>query len=807
MKKQLLTLLLIFQFIFNVNAQKINITGTVLEAETDEKLEYATIIITPKNNDKVTGGITNVNGDFDIEIKAGLYDVAIEFLSLETKYFLNKNLTKDTNLGAIKLNQSAEALDEIEIIAEKSTVEIRLDKKIYNVGKDMTVKGGTASDVLDNVPSVTVDVEGTISLRGNESVRILINGKPSGMVGGTDALRQLPADAIEKVEVITSPSARYDAEGTAGIINIILRKGKALGFNGTLNFNAANPTGYGISTNLNLRGKKFNFFTSTGFSYSDSPGNAYYENEYLQVSTNPFQIENRIYERERKNFNTRFGVEYLITDKSSLTGTISYRNSDRDNNTGIIVSRQDASQIEQEVSTRNEFEQQDDKRLDFSLNFTKTFGESRDHKLTLDFRHNKSDSDEYATISNEIIFPTPSIGLGEKTINFNKNKRVLLQGDYVLPIGENAQFEAGFRSNMNEQTTDYTLEDEISTGNYVVNNNVSNIFTYNEKVHAIYSQYGNKFEKFSALFGLRMEVSDIDVKVTGTDLDSNKKYTEFFPTLNLAYEFQEGETLTLGYNRRIRRPRGWFTNPFPSRASESNIFQGNPDLNPAYSNGIDLGYLKRWDNLITFNTSLYYNYTTDVFQFVRESTGEFTDSGIPITRATPKNIASDKRFGWEFSISYNPFKWWRLNTNFNFYKSSRDGNNIVPNSENTSWNARLSSKVKLPWKIDWQTNINYRAAQENFQSKTKASTGVNLAFSKDLFKEKATLSLNVSDLFNSRKRISNTFIEDFSRSYSEFQWRQRQIRLNFTYRFNQKKKRTPQRNNGGDFEGGGEGGF
>ena len=247
-------------------AQKISITGTVVEGATNQPLEYATIILEPIDGKKVSGGVTNREGKFDITLKRGKYNITIEFLSFESIVIQNKELTKDTDLGTIKLYENAESLDEVEIIAEKSTVEFRLDKKIYNVGKDMTVKGGSASDVLDNVPSVTVDVEGNVSLRGNESVRILINGKPSGLVGlnGNDALRQLPADAIAKVEIITSPSARYQAEGTAGIINIVLRKGKAQGFNGSVTADLGTPTKVGTSASLNYRTKKFNYFTTTG---------------------------------------------------------------------------------------------------------------------------------------------------------------------------------------------------------------------------------------------------------------------------------------------------------------------------------------------------------------------------------------------------------------------------------------------------------------------------------------------------------------------------------------------------------------
>ena len=799
MKNFILSLFL-FISLFSFS-QKISISGIVVEEATNQPLEFATIILEPIEGNNVTGGVTDTDGKFDITLKRGTYNITIEFLSFESLVIKNKELSNDTDIGIIKLHENAEALDEIEVIAEKSTVEFRLDKKIYNVGKDMTVKGGSASDVLDNVPSVTVDVEGNVSLRGNESVRILINGKPSGLVGlnGNDALRQLPADAIAKVEIITSPSARYEAEGTAGIINIVLRKGKALGFNGSVNLDLGTPTRAGTSASLNYRTKKFNYFTTTGYSYSDAPGNAHFVNEYLnpEPGQNPFLTEDRVYNRERKNFNILLGTEYFIADKTSVTGSVRYSNSDRTTDEINEITELDSNSTEQKFSTKNQLEDEVDQQLEFNFNFTQSFNND-DHKLTADFRHETTSDDELALISGEEFFPNPSVDLKEKTSNLLDRTRIMVQSDYVLPIGENAQFEAGYRSNFNKSDTEYILEEEESSGDFIINPNISNIFTYNENIHALYSQYGNKFGKFSALLGLRMEISDIDIiSKNSVDTEHTKRnYTEFFPTANLSYEFNDTETLTLGYNRRIRRPHSYFLNPNPSRGSTNNIFQGNPYLYPAYSNNVDLGFLKKWDK-VTFNTSIYYNYSTDVWQFVRYGSG----STLYIT---PINVGSEDRLGWEFSVNYSPFNWWKLNGSFNYYKISRSGAGLVPDYKDSSWFTRINSRVKLPAKIDWQTTFDYRAGNETFQSKTDPRIGINLAFSKDVLKDKATLSLNVSDLLNSRKRKSETIIEDFVHSTSEFQWRERQIRLSFTYRFNQKKKRERSGNSGFSE---GEGGF
>jgi hypothetical protein len=777
------------------NSNKLN--GIIFDKETKQPLEYATIVLTNTDNNEVTGGITDPNGKFNIKIEQGNYNIAIEFLGFKTIFFLNKPISSNSNLGTIYLEEDDNSLEEVEIIAEKSTVEIKLDKKIYNVGKDMTVKGGSASDVLDNVPSVTVDIEGNVALRGNENVRILINGKPSGLVGGPDALRQLPADAILKVEVITSASARYDAEGTAGILNIILRKGKALGFNGSFGLNLGIPENIGVSSNLNYRNKKVNYFSTSGYTYNNSPGNAFFETKDIaNIPSETIITENRFYERERKSFNTLFGLEYFITENASVTGSVFYRNSDRLNKTEINTNNTYLLASENTRKFRKEIENDLDKQIEFNLNFIQNFKTSG-HKLSLDFKHEINNEDELATLTGNQFFPNIINDIVQKTDAIEHQKRILVQGDYVLPIGENAQFETGFRSNNSFIDTDFSIRDEQEDGSFTLDEDVSNIFIYNEKVHALYTQYGNKFGKFSGLLGMRMEVSDIDVNVTGTTLNSNKKYTEFFPTFNLAYELKENETVTLGFNRRIRRPRSWFINPFPTRASENNIFQGNPDLDPAYSNALDLGYLKKW-NKITFNTSMYYNYTTDVFQRIESL--DANDANVTIT--TFENIASEDRYGFEFSLNYELFKWWKLNNSFNVFSTKRNSGNELQDAKFTSWTSRFDSRIKLPFKIDWQTTINYRGPRETFQTKNKSITSINLAFSRDILKGNGTLSLNVSDLLNSRKRISNTNINGVSNRYSEFQWRERQVRLNFIYRLNQKKKRNQQRDNDS-----GEGGF
>lgn len=785
---------------------KVQVTGKVIDKVSKQGLEYSTLVFKPLKGKRITGGITDSKGYFNIEVPVGMYSISVEFLSFKTKILPDQKIAKNLDLGTIILEEDRESLGEIEIIAEKSTVEIRLDKKIYNVGKDMTIKGGTASDVLENVPSVTVDVEGTVSLRGNESVRILIDGKPSGLVGlsGTDVLRQLPAEAIQKVEVITSPSARYDAEGTAGIINIILRKRKILGFNASTTLSTGIPDNHGIAANINYRANKFNIFTNLGYSYRNAPGNAYFKN-YNKISNLTLHEEIRDYQRKRNGFNSNVGIEYYLTDKASVTGSFLYRNSigvtTIDNNSYKF----DTAGILEAESFRQELEDEVDNIVEYALNFTQKFNSS-DHILTIDAKFQDSFESENSFITDTAVIPLNSTVLSEKIESLAKEQDLLLKADYVLPIGENQQFEAGYQSQLKKLNTDYTLQIDTTGSGFELDDGQTNRMDFNENVHAVYTQYGNKFGKFSILAGLRAELTDIEFRVAGMDLDFDKNYVKLFPTLNVSYELKESESITLGYNRRIRRPRSWQVNPFPSRSSATNIFQGNPDLDPIFSDGIDLGYFKKWDK-VTFNTSVYYRHSNNAFQFVREDSGEVTENGIPIIISSPINLNKRERVGMEFSLNYKAFKSLRFSNSFNFYSFKTQGthNGIDYGTKNVSWSNRFNSRIKLFKEIDFQATIFYRGPRETAVSKRESILMANVAMSKDIFKDKGTIAFTVSDLFNSRKRKMETYFNDFT-SYSEFQWRQRQFKLSFTYRFNQKKKyKRPggERNGDGEEEYGG----
>lgn len=785
------------------------VSGKVVDKSANIPLEYATISFQSLRNPKMlTGGISGADGTFSIEVPQGRYKVSIEYISFEPYVVPQQTVDENLNLGVITLDFASDTLDEVVIRAETTQVDIRLDKKIYNVGKDLLVRGGSVSDVLDNVPSVSVDVDGNVALRGNDNVRILINGKPSGLVGisGSEGLRQIPSDAIERVEVITSPSARYDAEGTGGILNIILKKDRLIGFNGSLNATVGDPENNTISATANFRTKNINLFTTTGYSRRASNGYGIDRRESFNPDL-PFRFvdENRDFDRLRKSLNTNIGLEWFVTETATITNSFFFRNSDNNSNNTTISNRYANSRDDlSNASARFDDEKEDDKTFQYSFNYVKDFNEDG-HKLTFDFQLENSEEDEFSTITDTDIFPTEMITDVEQVRTIEEQDELLLQTDYVWPIDEDTQFEAGYRGTFDDTSTDYTVSAIDGNNNFIRNDSLSNILGYKEYVNAVYSQYGKKINKFSVLLGLRLEQTRITIDQE-TSGDFNKKnYTSLFPTLNLGYEFTEKSSMTLGYNRRIRRPRSRFINPFPSRSSEANLFQGNPDLDPVFSNGLDLGYLKRWKGF-TLNASIYYTRSTDVFEFISEDTGQITNNGDAVVRRFPVNLSSEDRYGFELTLMYKPVKWWTLNSDFNLFKQMTDGdfNGQDFSSEITSYFVRLNSKVTLPYKIDFQTRLFYSGPRNNAQSETEGVFSSNIAFSKDLFNENATISLNVSDLFNSRVRRTQTLTDTFA-SDSEFQWRSRQATLSFTYRFNQKKQRQRGRPEGDDSEGDFEG--
>ena len=791
--------------------------GIVSDSETGEPLEYATISIKSKNNpEKIFGGLTDENGKFSVDVNPGLYELKIDYISFISYSSENLIIRGNTDIGNIPLVLDVSMLDEVEVRAERTQVEIRLDRKIYNVGQDITVKGGNVSDVLANIPSIDVDFDGNISLRGNNNVRILINGKPSGLVGlsGPQGLRSLPSESIEKVEVVTSPSARYSAEGTAGILNIILKKQSLLGFNGNFNLNLGIPRNEGLNGTLNVRNEKVNLFSTVNLSNSENSGSYFSETNY---SRQDLTIdESNDWDYNNKNIFFNLGSEYYFDDKTSLTLSGFYKKGDDSSYaTNIVNDISEGSISSTNKRLRDETEM--DESFEYALDFYKDY--DRDGQtLSARISYEESEDDELEDIEDFASFPLISESIFEKVSNIDFQKRLLGQVDFIYPIDKETEFEFGYRGSFLERETDYNVS--FLTGNsFISDSGLSNIFNYKESVNSLYTQFGKKFDKLSALFGLRYENSKQEINQKTTNQFEIKKYSDLFPTLNLAYEFSSQESLTFGYSKRIRRPRGWDINPFPRRNSVTSFRRGNPFLNPTFTTALELDYLKRFKKF-TLNTSIFYRQSDGNIERITEETGEIVDLivdsdsnapilQVPVLDSYPINLSNNKRIGSELSLTYTPSRSVRLNASFTINSSSIRGQYEDQNfdSDNTNWSSRFNGFIRLPKDFSIQFFGFVRGPSENAFSKRKAFGFVTGAIQKSLLNKKGTLSLKFSDLFNTSKSKSETFRDTFYRK-SEGRWRMPTYVLTFSYRFNDNKYKQRKKNirrNQGDFDqGGGE---
>ena len=786
-------------------SRQIVLSGTITDADSGEPLPYATVSVLNRNGDLTEGGIADENGVFKLKLIPNDYSLNFEYIGFKSITMEIKRYMNNINIGTVKLDSSIESLEGVDVVGQSAEVEIRLDKRVYNVGKNNLIRGGTVSDVLENVPSVSVDIDGNIELRGNNNVRILVDGKPSGLIGlgGVEALTRLPAESIEKVEVITSPSARYQAEGSTGIINIILAKRFLKGLNGVFNLSGGKNESYNGSANLNYRKGKFNLFTNSGYSDRTNKGRAVQDNVY----TTPLEsveryVEERFFNRRRHGLNLNFGIDFEMTKKSSLT--VGYFKNERNGNDQTI-NEQSQYKIDGVLLT-NRFENENDEEdsNQINLDFEHKFNE-QGHKLTATLQTEKNDEIETSDINSFFENGQPSDD-SEINTTVESQERNLAQIDYVYPIDKNTQFEAGYRGTDNKRIIDFEVE--IIDGNDIAttDENLSNVLDFEQEVHALYTQYGKKFNAFSFLAGLRFENTRVFVEQLESNIPvNNDSYNGYFPTLNLGYEISPTASITLGYNRRISRPNAWTLNPFQSRSSKTSYFQGNPKLDPSYSNGIDIGYLKQFKK-VTLNTSVYYRKSTDAISRVAIVTDETVFiNGIetPVIRRLPINLGTVEQFGVEFNTSLRLIKGMRTNASVNFFRRIEDGNyqGTSYDTDNTSWSGNLRNSYLLPFAIQSQFSVRYRGPSESSFGISKGFLYTDLALSKDIFNDYATLNLRFSDLFNTAKYDYQT-TTPVAVTDGIYQRREPTYTLTFTYRFRQDKNRERGRrgsNEQGDF--------
>jgi outer membrane receptor protein involved in Fe transport len=787
-------------------SDKGELRGKVVDSEKSIPLEFATISVYSPDSVLVNGGITSADGSFKIELDRGRYYALVRFISYKNVVINNIEISsvhKVYNTGAIPMSAHSKELSEVEVTADKSEMVINLDKKVFNVGKDLSNTGKTALDILDNIPSIQVDLDGNISLRGSQNLQILIDGKPSGLAsaGNTQSLQNLQGSMIERVEVVTNPSARYEAEGMAGIINIVLKKDQQKGVNGSFEGTIGYPENYSLGANVNFRREKINYFLNYNIRYNENPGGGKSYQHFILSDPDTSYITRINRERFRTGLSNqlRGGFDYFINSNNTITASFLGSLERQENTTDILYN----DYIYPEsggplyITNRKDKENEDEKNIEASINYEKKF-KKEEHKLTALAQYEDNQDTEKSDIAQTMTpegIPIDSMNLTQRSENKEGERNLLLQADYVYPFGNKGKFEAGYRSEFRNIANPYSVDSLNAAGEWISLADFTNNFEYIENVHALYVQAGDNFNKLSLQLGLRTELSNVRTYLKETDSTNENSYFDFFPTIHTTCQFDPISSLQLSYSRRIQRPDFRMLNPFHSYSDSRNIRTGNPNLKPEYTNSYEAGYLMK-TNALNLYSGLYYRGTNNVVERVRiiDSSG--------ITFMLPVNLSTRKSFGFESNITANFVKWWTLSGDFSFYRSITEGEyrDSILKSDDYAWNMRFNSRIRLPANIDFQTIFFYRAPEETTQGLRKAFYMLNMAVSKDVLKNKGTLTLNVQDVLNTRKF---RFIIDQPDLYeeSEFRWSERSYTLTFIYRLNQKKKTGREGRGNGGFGG------
>ncbi len=770
------------------------ITGKIIEEDGQTTLGFATIQLF-RQGDSLALTTVHAAGDGSFRLEApgaGSYFVQIDFIGYDSYTSAVIRLHTGSpyhSLGTVALKLSGKSLDEIIVQAEKSTMQLALDKRIFNVGQDLANAGGTGIDILSNIPSVAVDVEGNVSLRGSSSVRILIDGKPSGLVSikGGAGLQQLQANMIERVEIITNPSARYEAEGMGGIINIVLKKERKEGFNGSFDVIAGYPENFGLAANVNYRKKNINFFVNYTASYRNAPGrNQLYQETYRNDST--FIFTKHMDSWLKGMYNTaRAGLDYFINDQNILTAAYTYRISKGKRFSDIRFRDYESSLKNMtSFSNRTQDETETEPNSEYALTYKRTFNQPG-RELVADVRHlnNWEDSDQYF---NEDVYnpdgsPSGIPHLLQRSVNFETEKQYLFQLDYIHPFGEKGKFETGLRTSFRNMTNDYSVTQRDEDDNWHALPGLTNDFLYKENIHAAYAIYANQFRKLTYQAGLRGELTDVTTTLKQTNEVNPRDYINLFPSAHLTYELPNDHALQLSYSKRVRRPQYNDLSPFMTFSDNRNYWSGNPDLDPEYTDAYELGHIKELYKA-TITSSVYYRYTTGKILSVRE----VFEDGTSFTR--PENMATENAFGAELTGSWSVTQQWKMDGSVNFFRAMTDGRNVDETfeSDTYSWFARLLSRVTVWKNTDVQLRGNYEAPQQLPQGRRKSLATLDISATRDIMKDKATLTLNIIDVFNSRKFRHVTEGANFYTTGIS-QGRLRQVNLTFNYRLRQAKKK------------------
>lgn len=817
--KRIAFILILLTAAINVHAQTAVSSGTVsgklVDATTNKALDFATVgLFNKAGNTPVKSMQTDLDGNFKLTgIKDGQYLLRISFVSYLT--YTKDNIiigggNKTVPLGVIKMQQAKSALKEVVVTGQRSQMRISTDKKVFNVEQSLVSQGGTATDLLANVPSVQVDVDGNVALRGSSNVRILINGKPSALTGAnlSDVLQSIPASSIENIEVITNPSAKYDAEGQSGIINIVLKKNAQLGFNGSVNAGVGNRNTRTGSANLAYQNKAINVYSNYSYRHGDRVGNGT-TNTINHLANGSELFQNQISDQKFtfNSHNIRSGIDYNLDKLTTLsfTNNVNIRDIKRYQTGSTSVLNADGSP--NQTFTRNNYSTGPGHNLDFNLDLDKKFKKPQE-ELTANIGYSTSSNHNTDNLNTDYQYyiPTRSFyNAGQLNNTFGKQHNLNLQADYTLPLSNNNHLELGYRSTFNKNDNNYLVDTLNNILNaYVPADTLSDHFIYNEQVHAVYGNYQQQFGKFGLQAGLRLE--DARIRTTTTSVGQSQvfkqDYFRVYPSVFLTDKLSESQTLQLSYSRRVSRPRDRQISPFLDRSDRQNYQVGNPTLLPEDTHSFELSYINYYKAL-TLTSSIYYRLTNNNIQQVRSL---YNSTGT-ITLTQFQNLKSASNAGYELIAKLSPSNKFDLTGNLNVYYRYIQGSTvhfengssqIIPKTSGFSFNGNLTGNYKITSKLGIQLRGDYQGHQVVAQGYNKALYGLDGAIKYDITKY-LNVGVNARDIFNTRKFqsyvLSNDGVLPYYEQNASRRFATRAALFNISYRFGASTQPNKRKNN------------
>lgn len=775
------------------------VKGKIIDSQTQEAIEFVNVKVTAKGSTTLLqGGVSDMQGAFQLGgLKAGTYEVTFSYIGYEpvVKEIKLTSATQVIDLKQIMLATNEKLLQEVEVVGQRSQMKFEIDKKVFNVGQDLSSAGESASEVLSNIPSVEVDNEGEVSLRGNSSVTIWINGKESGLTADNRAqiLEQLPAESIDRIEVITNPSAKFSPEGTAGIINIILKEDRKAGYFGSVQAGGNTRGGANTGANINYSSSKLDANASLGYRHHKREGGSISErtntldNSYLNSTSDD--------DGKGDNIFARAGATYRFskTDEISLNGFGMF--GDRTSNTSINY---DASNYR---SLRLSDSDNSMKGGNISLGYKHNFY-NPDHYLDFTGSFNTWNMDNSSTYRQDYE-NMPNRSTFQNQDNDIRNRNWTLQLDYSNKLNEKSKIEAGYKGNMSHETSPVETQSGSTPENAQPDYALYNKFIYDQDVHALYATYSNRLGNLGIQLGARGEYTKVDTRSdktqAGVEIQGSpftKDYFSFFPSAFLTYSLPRHNEVQFNYSRRISRPWGGQLNSFQNITDSTNISSGNPELMPQYGNAFELNYIKTWENH-TLSASAYYRTTDDVIQRVSYMEND-------VMYSTFINMTKNQSAGLELVGKNKLTRWLDLTSTLNLYYYKLDGFEYQGTSydkqEQFSWNARMIANALLPWGLSFQATGNYNSRQAVAQGTRKANYSMDAGLKKSFFNRTLSISINARDILDSRRWKTETSGDNFVQ-YSE-RWRGgRQFGITATYNFGNMKAKMPKRSNNGENNG------